>query len=85
MHVVSATDFRKNMSAEVDRLVDDADYTVVTRTGGSNFVVMSKDEFNGWRETLHLLSNPANAARLRASVAAVEAGEVKEHSLVDPE
>jgi len=85
MHVVSATDFRKNMSAEVDRLTDDADYTIVTRTGGGNFVVMSEDEFNGWRETLYLLSNPANATRLRASVAGVEAGEVTEHGLVDPE
>jgi antitoxin YefM len=34
--------------------------------------MLSMDEFNAWQETAYLLSNPANAARLRKSIA--EAG-----------
>jgi antitoxin YefM len=34
-------------------------------------------------ETLYLLRSPANAARLKESIAAVEAGEIEEHDLID--
>jgi PHD/YefM family antitoxin component YafN of YafNO toxin-antitoxin module len=32
---------------------------------------------------LYLLRSPVNAARLRDSIAAVEAGEIEEHDLID--
>lgn len=84
MRTISATDFRKNMSAEADRLLDDADTTLVTRTGGSNFVIMSEADFNSWRETLYLLSSSKNAARLMESLRELDAGKAEPHDLIHP-
>lgn len=42
---------------------------------------MSLEEFNSWQETLHLLSNPANAEHLRHSLQ--EAREGTERELID--
>ncbi len=47
-------------------------------------VLLSLDEFNSWQETLYLLSNPANAAHLRGSIAEAEAGQIVERELIDP-
>jgi len=84
MRTISATDFRKNMSVEADRLVDDADTTLVTRTGASNFVVISEADFNSWQETLYLLGSPENASRLLESVRELNAGKGVERELVQP-
>jgi antitoxin YefM len=40
-------------------------------------------ELEGLRETLHLLSSPINAERLRQSIAELNAGEGVEHDLID--
>jgi antitoxin YefM len=48
----------------------------VTRSKGKAFVVMSEEEYESMAETLHLLSNPVNAAHLRESIAQAEAGNV---------
>ena len=37
-------------------------------------VLVPLDEYNSWKETLYLLSNPANAEHLRRSIAEAEAG-----------
>lgn len=84
MRTISATDFRKNMSAEADRLVDDADATLVTRAGAANFVVMSEADFNSWRETLYLLGSPENAAHLLESLRELDAGKGEERDLIQP-
>ena len=41
---------------------------------GEQVVIMPLDEFNSWKETLSLLSSPANAAHLRRSIAEAESG-----------
>jgi len=84
MRTISATDFRKNMSLEADRLVDDADITLVTRTGASNFVVLSEADFNSWQETLYLLGSPKNASRLMESIRELNAGKGVARELVQP-
>jgi PHD/YefM family antitoxin component YafN of YafNO toxin-antitoxin module len=43
-------------------VVDNADYTVITRSDAEDVVVMSLDSFNSLIETFHLLKSPANAA-----------------------
>lgn len=51
--------------------------------GVSTTVLMPAAEFEGWKETLRLLRNPANAKELREAVADAEAGRLKEHGLDD--
>ena len=44
---------------------------------------MSLDEFNSWKETIYLLSNPANADHLRKSIEQAKSGKITERKLVD--
>jgi len=46
--------------------------------------MISEAEFTGWQETVHLLTNPANARRLLRSIHSADAGKTREHSLIDP-
>ena len=50
---------------------------------GTSLVILSEEEFEGWKETVQLLSNPANAQRLLDSVREAEAGLTVEHELVE--
>jgi antitoxin YefM len=51
---------------------------VITRRNGEAVVVLSLGEYEALEETLHLLSNPANAEHLRKSMAQAEAGDFVE-------
>lgn len=56
----------------------------VTRQGHESLVVLNKSELEGWRETVHLLSNPADAAWRRESIGQAGTGEAPGRSLVEP-
>lgn len=83
MEIVNFTEARKNFKGVLDRVTNDADCTIVVRSGSDDAVIMSKAHYDSIMETLYLLRSPANAARLRQSIAAVEAGEIEEHDLID--
>lgn len=75
MRAKSISDFRKNIAADIDAVVDDNEMLIVTRTGGKQpVVVMSLEEFEGWKETLHLNSTRANTERLTRGQADFDAG-----------
>ena len=83
---VSFTDLRQNMARYFDRVSDDREPLLVTRQGGKgNVVILSEEEFAGWRETVRLLSSPKNAARLLASIRQLDAGEGRSREPVEDE
>jgi len=83
MRVVNFTDARNRLKSILDQVVNDADYTVISRRDAEDAVVMSLDQFNGLMEIVHLLKSPANAAHLAKSVKQYRNGEVVSHRLVD--
>lgn len=84
MRAKSISDFRKNIAADIDAAVEDHVPLIITRTGGKEAaVVMSLADYESWKETLYLLSNPANAKELRESIAELEAGKGVERQLID--
>lgn len=85
MAQVSFTEFRANLASHFDEAESSRAPLLVTRTGRPNMVLLSEAEFEGWRETVHLLSNPRNAARLLKSIRALNAGLGEEHELIQPE
>lgn len=85
MEIVNFTEARQNFKSVLDRVTNDVDCTVVVRRDGDDAVIMSKSHYDSIMETLYLLKSPANAARLKESIAAVEAGEIEEHALIDPD
>jgi antitoxin YefM len=85
MAVVNYTEFRQNLASHMDEVVENRAPLLVTRQGGKgNVVVIAEEEFEGWRETVHLLSNPRNAERLLRAIRDAEAGATIEHDLADP-
>ena len=83
MRVVNFTDARNRLKSILDQVVNDADYTVISRRDAEDAVVMSLDQFNGLMETVHLLKSPANTAHLAKSIKQYRTGEVENHRLVD--
>ena len=83
MRVVNFSDARNNLKSVLDQVVDDADYTVITRRDSEDAVVMSLETFNSYVETFHLLRSPANAAHLAKSIEQYKDGNVQERELMD--
>lgn len=74
MRTLTFSEARSSLKDVLDRVADDADFTIITRRHAGDAVVMSLDSFNSWRETLYLLSSPANARHLAESIAQLDAG-----------
>jgi antitoxin YefM len=83
MKVVSFSEARNGLKTVLDRVVEDADYTIVTRRDADDVVVMSLESFNSLMETVHLLKSPANAAHLERSIAQFRAGKAAERDLLN--
>jgi antitoxin YefM len=83
MRVVNFSEARNSLKTIIDRVIDDADYTVIARRDAPDAVVMSLDTFNSLMETVHLLKSPANAAHLARSIGQYRQGEISEQGLAD--
>ena len=83
MHEVTLADAKANLERLIEQVLADAEPAVLCTAKGDKVVLVSLDEFNSWKETLYLLSNPANAGHLRQSIAEARAGKRDEKTLVD--
>ena len=81
MDVVNYTDFRKSLEKYIDKVDSDKRPVLITRQNAKPTVLMSLEEFNSYEETLHLLSSPANATRLRRSISDAKAGRLIERDI----
>lgn len=75
MKVITQSALRQDLYREMARVVEDADPTLVVRSNGENLVIITESELDSLRETIYLLSDPANAAALVRGVRQLEAGE----------
>jgi antitoxin YefM len=82
MRVVNFSEAKNNLKAVLDRVADDADYTIISRRDSDDAIVMSLDVFNSLMETFHLLKTPANAEHLAQSIMQYKNGQAKERELI---
>ena len=82
MQAITLKDAKRNLPPLVQQILADAEPRIVVSDTGEQVVVMPLDEFNSWKETLYLLSTPANAAHLRRSIAEADAGRAETRELV---
>ncbi|RLA21339.1 MAG: type II toxin-antitoxin system prevent-host-death family antitoxin [Gammaproteobacteria bacterium] len=82
MRVVNFSDVRNRLKSVLDQVVDDSDYTIISRRDAEDAVVMSLDHFNALMETVHLLKSSANASHLAKSIAQYRSGKTENHELV---
>ncbi len=83
MRIVSFTEARNSLKTVLDQVVNDADYTVITRRDSEDAVVMSLHSYNSLMETVHLLKSPANAEYLKKSIEQYRNDEVLEKDLLE--
>ena len=81
MNVVTVNEAKHDLDALIAKVVSSAEPTIITTDTGQQVVLLSLDEFNAWQETAYLLSNPANAAHLRQSIAEAQSGKVVDREL----
>ena len=82
MRVISFSEARNNLKTVLDHVVEDADYTIITRRDADDAVVMSLEFFNSLLETVHLLKSPANAAHLERSIVQFKEGKTAVRELL---
>lgn len=68
----------------IDAVNADHEPVVITRDRGKpSAVLMSLEDYASFEETRYLLKSPANAARLAASIEALEAGKGVERPIAE--
>ena len=82
MEVVNYTEFRKNLTKCLNKVNDDAEIVVVSRSKGKNVVVMALEEYNAIQETLHVVQSVSNRNRLDKAIEQMDKGQFETHSLI---
>jgi antitoxin YefM len=85
VRTINFSDARRHFKEVLDRVVDDADITIITRRDADDVVLMSLDSYNSWQETMHLMASPDNARWLNESIAQARAGRARPRALPDAE
>jgi len=83
MNVVTVNEAKRNFDRLIAEVVANAEPTAIATETGQQIVLLPLDEFNAWQETAYLLSNPANAAHLRQSIAEAQSGKTSERELLE--
>jgi antitoxin YefM len=68
MRVINFSEAKIQLNQVIDQVVDEGDFTIISRHDAQDAVVMSLDTFNSINETLYLLRSPSNAAHLNRSL-----------------
>ena len=86
MKVVTYSHARNALKSILDGVVQDADVTIISRRDAEgDAVVMSLDSYNSIMETIHLTSNPTNAAALARAIAQDKVGQAQARQLLNPD
>lgn len=75
MPIVSQSEFRANIAKLLDQVEADSKELYIHRQGKEAMVVMPLSTFESWKETEHLMSDPANRAHIKAGIAELDRGE----------
>ncbi len=68
MKVVNYSELRANLKTNLDAVTDSQELLLVHRPKNRSIVMMSLNEYNSLRETLHLTKSKANRERLDKAV-----------------
>ena len=83
MPEVTFSELRADIAKHFDQIESGRSELVVTRQDHEPVVIMPLAELEGLRESLHLLSAPANSDHLRGSIAELDAGAGVQRSMIE--
>lgn len=82
MEITTYSSFRQNLKAFIDGVVNSHSPLFVTRKN-DEVVVLAKSDYDSMQETLYLLSNPKNAARIANALQEYEQGKGETKDLIE--
>jgi len=84
MMAISASEARKRLYPLIDQVNDDHEPVEIVKADGTSAVLVSKEDFDSWRETAYLLRSPVNARRLLDASERADTSEYEERELIQP-
>lgn len=81
MDAITYSSARANLARTMDRVCENHEPLIVTRSGEQSVVMLSLEDFQSLEETAYLLRNPSNAKRLLSAAAQLAAGKGVEREL----
>jgi len=81
MDAISYTAARSNLAKTMEKVCEDHEPVIITRTKAPSVVMMSLEDYEALQETSYLLRSPENALRLLKSVTELEKGNGIEREL----
>ena len=82
MDAITYSAARANLASTMDRVCNDHETLIITRSGEQSVVMLSLEDFKALEETAYLLRNPTNAKRLLTAASQLIAGKGVERKLV---
>ena len=83
VQTISYTEARNRLAGLMDSATRDREPITITRNGTGTVVLLAAEEYAAMEETLHLLSTPANAERIRKGLADYSARKLRVGKLCD--
>ena len=84
MKAVNYATARNNLKSIIEDIDSHCEEYLVVTKDDRQVVIISYDEYQSMKETLHLLSTPANRERLLRSIGQIEKGKFQRRKLIDP-
>lgn len=81
MNTISYTSARANLAQTMDRVCEDHEPLIITRSGEPAVVMVALEDYQSLEETAYLLRSPANAKRLLTAIEQLNAGRGKARKL----
>lgn len=72
MEVLNFNEFRNELKSSLNKVSDDEDILIVSRSKDKNVVIISLNEYNSLKETSYLLNTENNRKRLKESINELE-------------
>ncbi len=82
MDAITYSAARANLANTMDRVCQDHEPLIITRSGQQSVVMLSLDDYKSLEETAYLLRSPENARRLLLATDALNKGQGTERTLL---
>ena len=79
-YTLPLSEVKSKLSSIIAKLVRRSDEVIITRNGKPAAVLISADEYDGWRETQEIKRDPELMAQIRESMEDYKAGKFKSYT-----
>ena len=83
MIAIASSQVRSHFKKVCDKVVEDVESVIVTRSRGENIVMISEAEYNNIMENFRIFSDPERYQKIKSGIIQYEQGKYSERKLID--